>query len=119
VKITGRLLAHMRRWKKLDDMKAARLLEEENLEMANTVLHHGGAPIDSVRTGFEAIVADAGLAAEVTPHWLRHTCCTWLMEADCPAWEAAAFTGMTMKTLEDNYGHHRPSHNARARKALS
>lgn len=118
VRITQRLLAHMRRWKALDDKKAAKL-REEGLEMANTVLHHGGAPIDSVRTGFEAIVADASLAAEITPHWLRHTCCTWLMERDAKSWDAASFTGMTMKSLEDNYGHHRPSHQSGARKALS
>ena len=77
-----------------------------------------GSMVEKVRKGFEAIVADAGLPAEITPHWLRHTCCTWLMEADVPAWEAAAFAGMTVKALEDNYGHHRPTHQARARKAL-
>ncbi|WP_137803434.1 tyrosine-type recombinase/integrase [Caulobacter sp. 3R27C2-B] len=118
VKMPRGLLEHMRRWKRLDEAKAAEIREREGLEMANSVLHHGGAPVAKVRKGFEAIVADAGLPAEITPHWLRHTCCTWLMEADVPAWEAAAFAGMTVKALEDNYGHHRPTHQARARKAL-
>lgn len=40
-----------------------------------------------------------------------------LTEADLPAWEAAAYTGVTVKALEHNYGH-RPTHQARARKAL-
>lgn len=119
VKMPRRLIAHMQRWKRLDQEKAAQLREEHpDLEMANSILHHGGAPIAKVRKGFEAIVADAGLSPEITPHWLRHTCCTWLMEADVPAWEAAAYAGMTVKALEDNYGHHRPTHQARARKAL-
>ena len=39
-------------------------------------------------------------------------------EADVPAWEAAAYADMTVKVLKDSYGHHRPTHQARARKAL-
>lgn len=119
VRIPHRLLAHLRRWRRLDQAKAAQLLEAEDLVMANTVLHHGGAPIAGrIRRGFEACVADAGLAAEVSPHWLRHTCATWLMEGDVDVWEAASYLGMSPKALLDNYGHHRPSHHARARKAL-
>ncbi|HMP62782.1 MAG TPA: hypothetical protein PKA17_06825 [Phenylobacterium sp.] len=30
----------------------------------------------------------------MTPHWLRHTCATWLTENDCPLWDAASFTGI-------------------------
>jgi hypothetical protein len=39
-------------------------------------------------------------------------------EADVRACEADAHAGMTVRALEDNYGHHRPTHQARARKAL-
>lgn len=118
VKLPGRLVAHMKRWAVMDEKKAA-ALKADDLEMANTILHHGGAPIAGrIRTGFENCVADAGLDGEISPHWMRHTCATWLMEADVQVWEAAAYVGMTAKMLEDNYGHHRPSHQARARKAL-
>lgn len=119
VNLSPRLLAHMRRWRIQDLKLAKRLLEAEGLVLANTVLHHGGAPIGGrIRTGFENCVADAGLDGEISPHWMRHTCATWLMEADVKVWEAAGYVGMTAKMLEDNYGHHRPSHQASARRAL-
>ncbi|MEH6699934.1 MAG: tyrosine-type recombinase/integrase [Brevundimonas sp.] len=115
VKMPGRLLAHMRRWRRLDVAAAKARGEPPPV----TVLHHGGRALAGrIRTGFEGIVRDAGLAREVTPHWMRHTCATWLMEQDVPPWEAAGYTGMTIKTLEEFYGHHRPSHQARARRAL-
>lgn len=106
VKLPPRLLVHMRRWHRQD-------LESG----ATRVLHHGGEPIGSVRTGFTACVADAGLS-EVTPHWLRHTAATWLMEWGVDLWLAAGFLGMSTQTLERHYGHHRPDHQSAARKAF-
>ena len=80
-----------------------------------TVLHHGGEAIaGKIRTGFEGCVADAGLPAEVTPHWMRHTAATWLMEANVDPWQAAGYLGMTRATLEQHYGHHRPTYQASA-----
>lgn len=120
VRVPDRLLAHLRRWKRMDDARPTRENEaQEVLPPVTTVLHHGGVPITGkLRRGFAACVKDAGLDPQVTPHWLRHTCATWLMEADVKPWEAAGFTGMTMKTLEDCYGHHRPGHQKAAGKAL-
>src|SRR4029434_3546284 len=46
----------------------------------------------------------------VTPHTLRHTAATWLMQRGAPMWEAAGFLGMSEKTLRDTYGHHHPAH---------
>lgn len=107
VKLPRRLLAHMRRWKRLDEAKGR-----------TTVLHFGGEPIASIRTGFEGCVGDAGLTENVTPHWLRHTAATWLMERNVDAWEAAGYLGMTAATLEKHYGHHRADHQSAARKAM-
>jgi integrase len=102
VSLPRRLLAHMQRWQRMD--------EAAGIE-ANTVLHHGGHPLaGKIRTGFEGCVRDAGLPMEVTPHWLRHTAATWLMEANVKLWEAAGYLGMTSTTLELHYGHHRPGH---------
>lgn len=108
VKLPHRLLAHMRRWQKLD-AKAER----------GTVLHFGGEAVGSVRTGFAGCVASAGLPPAVTPHWLRHTAATWLMEAGVDTWEASGYLGMTAATLEKHYGHHRPDHQSAARKAFA
>ena len=110
VTMPKRLLAHMQRWKDADEAMEPR---------PSTVLHHGGRALAGrIRRGFEACVRDAGLDPDITPHWLRHTCATWLMEGGADLWDAAGFTGMTSKVLEEHYGHHRPDHQAGARKAL-
>lgn len=107
VKLPRRLLAHMRRWKAADDKVDQGL-----------VLHFGGKAVKSVRTGFEGCATGAGLRSGVTPHWLRHTAATWLMERGVETWEAAGYVGMTAATLERHYGHHRPDHQSAARKAM-
>jgi integrase len=113
-KMPRRLRAHMARWRELDKKRQAKGEID-----TNAVIHHGGAELaGKIRTGFEGIVRDAGLPADITPHWLRHTCATWLMEAGVDMWDASAFTGMTVKVLEDHYAHHRPDHQAAATKAL-
>lgn len=129
VSLPPRLLAHLRRWRELDRREQGRLLQAHidagrdpaDAPRISTVLHFAGRPITGrIRTGWESIVADAGVdgaALDSTPHWMRHTAATWLMEADCPSWEAAGYMGMSMKTLEDHYGHHRPSHQSAARRA--
>jgi len=54
-----------------------------------------------------------------TPHILRHTCATWLMQAGVDKWEAAGFLGMTMRTLEVTYGHHHPAFQSGAASAIA
>lgn len=125
VKLPPRLLAHMRRWRQADLALAARASEARPAPAALqshathvSVLHHGGFPITGkIRRGFAACVADAGLPDEITPHWMRHTCATWLMEAGAEPWEAAGYTAMTTQVLEKHYGHHRPDHQAGAIRA--
>ncbi len=127
VRIPDRLAAHLRRWRRMDEGRAIARMEAHIQSGGDpataprivSVIHHGGAPLaGKIRTGFEGIVRDAGLSDEITPHWLRHTCATWLMQNDAKPWDAAGFTGMSTKTLEDCYGHHRPSHQAGALKAI-
>jgi len=120
VRIPARLLAHMRRWREIDRCKEATLRRENPEARINAVLHYGGQPIvTDVRNGFASMVADAGLPPAVTPHWLRHTAATWLMEGGADIWDAAAYLGMTAATLEAHYGHHRPDHQRAARRAIA
>ena len=61
-----------------------------------------------VNKGFGSAVKGAGLGSDVTPHVLRHTTATWLMQRGADLWQAAGFLGMTVQMLEKVYGHHRP-----------
>jgi integrase len=131
VKLPRRLLAHMRRWRR-KDLETALRRQKSQLEQGGdrgaqntgfpgvcaSVLHHGGQPIaGKIRTGFAGCVRDAGLPEEVTPHWMRHTAATWLMEGGAEMWEAAAFLGMSTTTLEKHYGHHRHDYQGAASRA--
>ncbi len=119
VRLPDRLTAHMRRWRALDQTEELRRRQDDKDFQLVSVLHHGGVPIDGrIRKAFASCVRDAGLSSEITPHWMRHTCATWLMRGGCPLWDAAAFTGMTVATLEKCYGHHRPDHQSRARRTF-
>jgi integrase len=77
-----------------------------------------GAPVKSVKRGFGHAARLAGLEGKVTPHTLRHTAATWLMHRRVDVWEAAGFLGMSVETLERNYGHHHPEHLKRAAHAI-
>lgn len=105
VKLPPRLLAHIRRW-------AAKGISKQ------AVIEWNGEPVKRVRKGFAAAVSAAGLGHEVTPHILRHTCATWLMQRGVDLWEAAGFLGMTVQQLEAGYGHHHPDFQEEAVTAL-
>jgi integrase len=82
------------------------------------VLHINGRRIGNIKKGFAAACRRAGLSG-VSPHTMRHTAATWLMQAGVPLWEAAGFLAMSEKTLRDVYGHHHPDHLRGAAEALS
>jgi integrase len=105
VKLAPRLLAHLRRWQRLALSK-------------KSVVEWNGAPVESVRKSFAAAVRAAGLEGKVTPHILRHTCATWLMQSGVDLWDAAGFLGMTVKQLEETYGHHHLDYQREAAEAL-
>jgi integrase len=104
-----RLLAHMRRW------------VERGIAAEHFVEWHGAA-VKSVKTAFNSAVRLAGLGTnalgKVTPHTLRHTAATWLMQAGVDMWEAAGFLGMSVAVLEKTYGHHHPSHMQNAARGI-
>jgi hypothetical protein len=55
--------------------------------MANSVVEFNGKPVASVKKGFKTAVGLARLPGRVTPHTLRHTAATWLMQRGVPIWE--------------------------------
>ncbi len=94
--IPPRLLAHLRRWGRLGVCR-------------NAVVEWGGKPVIRVNKAFGKAALAAGLEG-VSPHTLRHTAATWLMQNGADLWAAAGFLGMTVEMLERNYGHHHPNH---------
>ena len=95
VRLSRRLLAHLRRWHRLGISTHA-------------VVEWNGKPVESVRKGFDAAVRASGIGRHVTPHVLRHTAATWAMQAGADPWKVAGMLGMTVEMLERVYGHHHP-----------
>jgi integrase len=107
VKLPPRLLAHMRRW-------AAKGLAMK------AVVEWNGQPVKSVRKGFASAVRAAGLDTNViTPHALRHTAATWMMQNGTNPAKAAEYLGMSEATLMANYFHLHPGYQAEAVEAFS
>lgn len=94
VPLSGRLLAHLRRWHSLGICREA-------------VVEWHGRGVARVSKGFKALCRDAGMP-EVHPHVLRHTAATWLMQKGADLWQAGGLLGMTPQTLQQVYGHHHP-----------
>jgi len=77
------------------------------------VLHINGERIKDIKKGFAAACERAGLEG-VSPHTLRHTAATWLMQAGTDVWQASGFLSMSMETLQRVYGHHHPDYQREA-----
>jgi integrase len=73
------------------------------------VLHIHGDRIADIKRGFAAACERSGIEG-ASPHTLRHTCATWLMQAGTDPWEASGFLSMSMETLQRVYGHHHPDY---------
>ena len=95
VPLPQRLLAHLRRWKR----KGQRWAVEFN-----------GEPVKDVDKAFRNTVRSVLGSRKVSPHTLRHTAATWLMQSGADPWQSAEYLGMTLKTLLDTYGHHHPDY---------
>jgi integrase len=96
VRLGSRILAHLRRWRRLDDQKVKR------------VVHYEGRPVTKLRRSWVTARKAAKLDEAVTPHTLRHTRATWMMHDRVDLWQAAGALGMSVRMLERTYGHHHP-----------
>jgi integrase len=82
------------------------------------VLHINGKRIGNIKKGFAAACRRAGLKG-VSPHTLRHTAATWIVQAGVPLWQAAGYLAMRQETLERVYGHHHPDFMREAAEAMN
>jgi integrase len=102
--IPDRLLPHLRRWRRMTIVGP---------------VEYAGRLIAKERKGWHRARELAGLGPEVTPHVLKHTCITWLLQNRVPIWEVAGFVGTSEKVIRDTYGHHSPDHLNAARTGFS
>jgi integrase len=104
VRIPARLLPHLRRARR------------RGTDLGY-VVHADGHGIGDIKRAFAGACSRAGLTG-VTPHTLRHTAATWLMQAGVDKWGAAGFLAMSLETLERTYGHHHPDYQREAADAI-
>jgi integrase len=97
-----RIIAHLRRWRRLDGPHCV------------YVCHYNGWRLKRPHGTWASAVKRAGLGPDVTPHILRHTRATWLMQADVNVWEAAGHLGMSPNILMRVYAKHSPDFQKRA-----
>jgi integrase len=93
VPISDRLIAHLRRWRRLS---------------TTHVIEYAGRPTLSVKRSFKTARESAGLDAKVTPHILRHTFATWAVQSGQPTGMVAAALSTTERIVSEVYGHHAP-----------
>ena len=96
--IPPRLLAHLRRWRR---------------DTTWAPIEYEGRPVANVKHGFETL-ADLSGADWATPHTLRHTCVTWLLQSGVSVFDVGGYVGMSPEIVQRVYGHHCPVHMAGA-----
>ncbi len=108
----------------------------ETLPDGRTVLALGR--VQSVKRSFATACIEAGLCDEVTdaqgrivngddgnpllepnatPHTLKHTCITWLLQDGVDPWQVAGFVRTSLETITRVYGHHCPNRMQDAKEA--
>jgi integrase len=114
VRVGDRLLAHLRRWRRIDAANLARANEarvakgEKPLMPCPFVVHWQHRKVGKLRRSWDTAVEAAGLGPDVTPHVLRHSRVTHLLKNRVSIWDTAKSVGMTAEMVERVYGHHHP-----------
>ena len=102
--IAPRLLPHLRRAKK-DDHNIGHVITWE------------GKPVGNIKTAFNNAAARVFLG-DVTPHTLKHTAATWLMQSGEDVFKVSDFLATSVQTLLKVYGHHNPDHQSEIATAI-
>lgn len=105
VRLGRSVIRLLRRWRAKD--------RPDDADGVKHVIHYEGRPVEKLRRSWSAACTAAKLSG-VSPHTLRHTRATWLMQAGIDPWEAAGSLGMSLKVLETTYGKHSPDFQSRA-----
>jgi integrase len=82
------------------------------------VIEFRGQRVSSIKTGFRAAAQRAKLPG-ITPHVLRHTAITWMVQQGVPFVMISKYSALSMQMIEHQYGHHSSEWMREASKALS
>lgn len=94
VRLGRKILGFLRRWKQGSE---------------GLVVHYRGRRLQELGSSWITACEKAGLK-DISPHTLRHTRATWLMQAGVDLWQAAGHLGMSPGVLQKTYGHHHPDY---------
>jgi integrase len=108
VKLAPRLLAHLRRWKRLDAAQA---------RPHTYVVSYRGDKVLSVKTALHTACKLAGVDS-VTAYTLRHTAASWLVARGLPTRKVADFIGTGEQMILSHYGHLAPDYQDEAAQAI-
>lgn len=106
VRLPPRLLAHLRRWKRLKLSRKA-------------IVEWNGAPVKRINKAFRSSCTKAKLGRDVFPHILRHTAITWQAQVAVPVHEICGFFGVSREVFEQTYAHHHPDYQRNAVNAFA
>lgn len=99
-------------------MTFLRLARKRGSDTGYVITYQGG-PVADIRKGWKLARLRAGLDDKVTPHTLRHTAASWMVQAGVPLYDVARWLGhASIKQVQSTYGHLAPDHLDRARRAL-
>ena len=85
-----------------DDLKPC-LAEARLVATSDHVIGWHGRRIASVKKGFSVAISAAKLDG-VTPHILRHTAATWMIQGGVPIKMVADYLGDTVEMIQNVYG---------------
>lgn len=94
-RLPDRLMAHLRRWRDADLAHGPQ----------SAIIRWHGKPIAKEKRAWKEVVIGAGLGDDVTPHVMRHTATTWLLQEGMELWDISGLIGTSVKTIEAVYGH--------------
>jgi integrase len=100
VRLAPGLLAHLRRWERIDAAKSP---------SGVFVVTFNGQPIASVKTGLSRACGMAKVAG-VTAYTLRHTAASWLVAEGLATRKVADFLGTSEPMILNHYGHLAPDY---------
>jgi integrase len=90
--IPPRLMPHLKRWRKLSTQYVIEPIASQ------------------LRRAWAGARVMAGLGADVTPHVLKHTCATLMLQNKVSTWDVAGVLGTSEAVIRKTYGHHSVEH---------